>query len=328
VTPQGDLLVACHSGPPDWGTGPAGEGRLFKIHYTGRDLPQPVQSWAAGPDEFRIAFDRPLQVADWAHAKDQVKIEAGAFVSAGDRFEVVRPGYQAVRDQMATPRRWIDVLELTFTEDRRTLVLRVPRQTEMAHYAITLPLPETWKIPGGITQYPQMDVALTLNGLAATVRTPDGKERRSVLPHPALSASAAFTAGSTEHESFLQATAIKDATLTLGGAVDVSNPFVPAVQPGSKLDWDIAADSFASEPFAVRTDYAEENQVEFQDAADRRLRALKPLAIKNPAWGTNGLFVAKATLQHSLSTTRVFVPWATEKLVNALPVRSQTPAPM
>lgn len=319
VTPQGDLLVACHSGPPDWGTGPAGEGRLFKVHYSGRALPQPVQTWAAGPDEFRIAFDRPLEVADWAHAKDQVKIEAGAFVSAGDRFEVVRPGYQAVRDQMATPRRWIDVLGLTFTEDRRTLVLRVPRQTEMVHYAITLPLPKSWKIPGGITQYPQMDVALTLNGLAAAVTTPDGKERRCVLPHPALSASAAFTAGSTEHESFLQATAVKDATLILRGAVDVSNPFVPAVQPGAKLDWDIAADSFASEPFAARTDYADENQVEFQDAGGGRLRALKLLAIKNPAGRTNGLFLANATLRHSLPTTRIFVPWATEELVNASP---------
>ena len=37
VTPQGDLVVACHSGPPDWGTGPAGEGRLFKIRYDRQD---------------------------------------------------------------------------------------------------------------------------------------------------------------------------------------------------------------------------------------------------------------------------------------------------
>ena len=60
VSPDGSLIVACHSGPPDWGTGPTGQGRVFKIKYTGRDLPQPVLAWAAGADEFRVAFDRPL----------------------------------------------------------------------------------------------------------------------------------------------------------------------------------------------------------------------------------------------------------------------------
>src|SRR5438876_11247097 len=33
VSPKGDLYVSCHSGSPDWGTGPHGEGNLFKISY-------------------------------------------------------------------------------------------------------------------------------------------------------------------------------------------------------------------------------------------------------------------------------------------------------
>src|SRR6185503_6811126 len=186
VSPQGDLVVACHSGPPDWGTGPAGEGRIFKIRYTGRALPQPVLAWAAAPDEFRIAFDRPLDPADWARAREKVRIEAGQYVSAGDRFEVIRPGYQVVRDQMAEPRRWVDVLGLSLTEDRRALVLRVPRQTEVVNYAITLPRPEKWQQPAGIPQHPQMDVLVTLNGVGAAVAAPGGRELRSVLPHPSL----------------------------------------------------------------------------------------------------------------------------------------------
>ena len=36
LTPTGDMLVCCHSGPPDWGTGPKGKGRIFKISYTDR----------------------------------------------------------------------------------------------------------------------------------------------------------------------------------------------------------------------------------------------------------------------------------------------------
>ena len=31
VAPDGDLVVACHSGPPDWGTGPTGAGKLFRV---------------------------------------------------------------------------------------------------------------------------------------------------------------------------------------------------------------------------------------------------------------------------------------------------------
>src|SRR6185503_17673930 len=193
VTPQGDLLVACHSGPPDWGTGPAGEGRIFKIRYTGRDLPQPVLAWASAPDEFRIAFDKPLETADCNGAKERVKIEAGPHVSAGDRFEVIRPGYQVVRDQMSSPRRWVDVLGLTLTEDRRTMVLRVPRQNEAVNYAISLPLPERWRQHGGLAQHPEIDVALTLNGVVATAG-----ERHLVLPHPSVSASKTFTTGSGE----------------------------------------------------------------------------------------------------------------------------------
>ncbi len=34
VAPNGDLVVACHSGPPDWGTGPTGIGKLFRVRMT------------------------------------------------------------------------------------------------------------------------------------------------------------------------------------------------------------------------------------------------------------------------------------------------------
>jgi putative heme-binding domain-containing protein len=309
VSPAGDLVVVCHSGPPDWGTGPAGEGRIFKISYTGRDLPQPVLAWAAASDEFRIAFDRPLDPADWAGAREQVKIEAGEFVRAGDRFEIMRPGYQVVRDQMGVPRRWVEVLGFSLSEDRRTMMLRIPRQTRPDHYAITLPLPASWRQPGGITQHPQIDLVVTMNGILASAATPGGQEVRTVLPHPSLEASAIFASGSAEHESFLKIARAQDATITLRGSVDVSNPFVPAVQPGSKLDWDMASDSFASAIFNVRTDYAAETEAPV-DASDSKLRPLKDLTAKNPNGSANGLFLAKDNLRHPVSTTRLYLPWA------------------
>ena len=118
-------------------------------------------------DEIRVAFDRPLTASDWAGARQNVRIEAGAYVSAGDRFEVLRPGYQVVRDQLASPRRWVEVLGLSLSEDLRTLSLLVPRQTEPVNYAITLPLPKQWKQPSDIPQHPQIDVMATLSGLSA-----------------------------------------------------------------------------------------------------------------------------------------------------------------
>src|SRR5205085_10111443 len=60
VSPRGELVVATHSGPPDWGTGPSGKGKLYKITYSDPGYPQPVAVCAAGPQEVRIAFDRPL----------------------------------------------------------------------------------------------------------------------------------------------------------------------------------------------------------------------------------------------------------------------------
>ena len=248
VTPRGDYLIACHTGPPDWGTGPAGEGRLFLVKWVNHDLPQPVLAWAAAPDEFRIAFDKPLRAEDWKGAKEQVKIEAGQYVSAGDRFETVRPGYQVVRDQMASPRRWIDVQSLALTADARTLVLKIPRQTQPVNYAVTLPLPDSWKTPSAIAQAPQMDVLVNLNG----VQTREGP----VLPHPSPAVSKALTAGSADHEAFF---ATNPAAITLQSRVNTANLFQPATQPGATLDWDISKDAFANRRMALRKAGAEKD---------------------------------------------------------------------
>src|SRR5260370_39577635 len=90
VSPQGDLVVCCHSGPPDWGTGPQGQGKLFKISYTGAGVPQPLFAYAAGPREVRIPFAAPLDPDYLKQLAKQVKIEDGKFVGPGDRFETLK----------------------------------------------------------------------------------------------------------------------------------------------------------------------------------------------------------------------------------------------
>lgn len=314
VSPSGDLLVACHSGPPDWGTGPAGEGRIFKIRYTGKSVPQPVLAWAAAADEFRVAFDRPLDPADWANVQKKVRIEAGQYAGAGDRFEAIRPGYQVVRDQLGALRKWVDLLGLALSGDRRTLILHVPRQTEALTYAITLPLPEKWKQSGGISQHAEMDVALTLEGIAAAV-TAGGKEYHTVLPHGSLKASAELSRGSAEHEAFLQAAAQPDAKLTMRARVNVSNPYVPAVQPGSSLDWDMSKDPFASKKFNVRTDYA--GQVESSGTpAEGVFQDIKISGI-TPRGEAKGLFLTSDDKTTLLPPSRFRLPWASDASASA-----------
>src|SRR5439155_15583148 len=99
-TPNGDLIVTCHSGKPDWGTGPRGKGKLFKISYADTNTPQPVLAYAASPTETRVIFDRPLNLNELKNVASQSKIIFGKYVTAGDRFESFRPGYKVVEMQM------------------------------------------------------------------------------------------------------------------------------------------------------------------------------------------------------------------------------------
>lgn len=312
VTPVGDLLLACHSGPPDWGTGPAGAGKIFRVRYSAKETPQPVLAWAAAPDEFRVAFDQPLKDADWAGAKEKVRIEAGRYVSAGDRFEVMRPGYQVVRDQMTAPRRWVPVQGLALSADRRTIVLRVPRQTESVGYAITLPTPASWLTKSSIAQKPEMDVALTLNGLVVEAES-GGQTARAVLPHPSPVVAQVFTAGSTDHEAFFAA--LKQATkVVLRGGVNLANIFVPAIQPGATLDWDIAKDAFANRRMTVRQDFAERAPATVTLTAPVG-SAVAPvdLSLSGPLdLNGSGLSYALDEKARPIALNRFTVPWASD----------------
>lgn len=315
VTPKGDLLLACHSGPPDWGTGPAGAGKLFRVRWVGKGIPQPVHAWAAGPDEFRIAFDRPLQDKDWKGARARTRVEAGRFVSAGDRYEVIRPGYQVVRDQMAEPRRWVEVQSLSLSADRRTLALRVPRQTDPVSYAVTLPLPKSWEVSSPIGQRPEMDVALNLSGVQVSAGV-SADQVRCVWPHPSLEVSRQFTLGSSEHEQFF--TALKNGVGTtdwnVRAQVNVANPFVPAVQPGATLDWDLAKDPFALRILAIKQDLSPEaaREVALIPAAtgDSIWRSLALTRTGRTDWSGSGLVGDLDGQVRPLPLRRFLLPWA------------------
>jgi putative heme-binding domain-containing protein len=260
VSPKGDLVVAVHSGQPDWGSGPQGKGKLYKISFTGKQTPQPVTAWAAGPREVRVAFDRPLDPEHLKNLAEHVLIDYGRYVRPGDAFESLRPGYAVVGHQQATPRYRLSVHAAQVSGDRRTLILTTALHPEATSYALTLPglgRPEK-PAKGELPQLPRIDLGYDLSGATALWQAKEGTAYWSGwLPHLDLSVAQTFTKASAEHEELWQALP-HPGTLTLAAKLDLWQMLRPAVQPGSTLDYTLPAEEVtlvfqSSEPITVKS---------------------------------------------------------------------------
>jgi putative heme-binding domain-containing protein len=243
VTPQGDLLVAVHSGGPDWGSGPSGKGKLYSIKWADREAPQPVAAWPAGPGEVRIAFDRALDPETLHGLLAECRITYGEHVRAGDEFESIRPGYEVVARQSAAPRWPLGVHSTQISADRRTLTLLTDVRPDALHYAIHLPglgRPPLSQEPASdgqpLPQHPRIDLDYSMHGVQATWTAADSTWT-GWLPHVDPAVNRAFTQGSAEHEELFARWAAAG-TLSLQTRLDLSNMLRAAVQPGSKLDYE------------------------------------------------------------------------------------------
>jgi putative heme-binding domain-containing protein len=230
-TPQGDLLVACHSGQPDWGTGPSGKGKLFKISYADKAAPQPVLAYAASPTETRVVFDRPLDPAWIKDLASQCAISMGKYVTAGERFESFRPGYQVVKYQRTMPRFELPVVSGRLGLDNRSLVLQTAERTEAVNYALML--------PGSVSgNRDAIDLLADLSGVEVAWQAARGKDAWAVwLPHLDLDAARSFVGASSEHEEFFKSLK-RRGTLTLRTQLDLWQMLHPATQPESELDFE------------------------------------------------------------------------------------------
>ncbi len=140
ISPRGDMYVCTHSGPPDWGTGPQGAGKIFKITYKDPRAPIPLAASPASSTEVRVTFDKPLDAAVMRSVvSTNAVIEFGEYVSAGDRFEVLKPPYAVVKQQDATPRGRLAIHAARLDDEGRTLVLKTDPHPLAVNYAVTLP---------------------------------------------------------------------------------------------------------------------------------------------------------------------------------------------
>ena len=326
-TPQGDVLVACHTGKPDWGTGPSGTGKLFKISYTGHDSPQPILAYAASPTETRIVFDRALSAGDVKNLSRGSTVAAGRYVAAGDRFESFQPGYQAVKDQRTLPRTSVNVLSTRVLPDKRTVVIQTDSRVAALNYAVTLPEGALAVRPRDesrreLSQRAAIDLLTDLTGVETTLADLVGKTIwRGWLPHLDLTAARGFTAASEEHQRLFKSLK-KSGTLTLRAQLDLHLMLRTAIQPGANPGFEYPAETVtvrfkANGPLSLKSTGKIERladtlvQVTTQSAKDRWLPVEIELA-------TNGrepaLEVSWVTTEDSrprpLPLRRILLPWA------------------
>jgi putative heme-binding domain-containing protein len=205
ISPGGDLYVSCHSGNPDWGTGPNGDGKLFKISYSPEaEAPQPVAAWAAGSMELRVAFGRPIE-PDITRRPDGVEIEFGEYVSAADRLEVLKPPYKVVGEQESSPRGRLKVIAARLDADQRTLILSTDPHPQSVSYALSLP---DVRAAGSAASPARVDLAYNLAGVEATwsgAAHPPAASWSGWLPHLDWEVNQAFLAGSAGHARLFDA---------------------------------------------------------------------------------------------------------------------------
>ena len=238
VSPSGDLVVATHSGPPDWGLGPNGAGKLYKIIYSDSELPNPVAVWASKPDQVKIAFDRPLKKDYLTDLPDKITMEYGKYVEAGDRFELVRPGYKAVERQMNFPRKLQKVKSAFLSDDSKTLVLNTYIHTDPETYAVTLPaFYSDKKVENSLDQVSAIDISYTLNGVGVYWQANSGQgEWEGVIPHIDLNVSKAFNHPISETIE-LGKNLKKDGKVTFKTQLNLWNLLRADIQPESTLDF-------------------------------------------------------------------------------------------
>ncbi|MFO1066885.1 MAG: c-type cytochrome [Pirellulales bacterium] len=244
VSPEGDLVVCCHSGPPDWGNGPNGAGHIYKISAVKEPVARPVLTQAVSPDETWIAFDQPLDADAWQNAALHTRIESGRYVSAADRLEAIRPSYAVVAMQQKQLRSSHSVQSVSLSSDRTVLKIKTEPRTEAVTYAVALPN--------------KIDVDHDLSGVSVVWQGEGTESWIGALPHLDIATSLRLARGSVLHGRLSELLHEKG-SLHLSCRMDLWRMLIPAVQPRADLGYEPSGEKitvmFRSEmPFTLKSD--------------------------------------------------------------------------
>ena len=243
VSPLGDLLVTTHSGEPDWGTGPEGQGNTFVIRYADRAAAQPLLAMPFRPDGFHILMDRPSPTPPSLRPV----VRRGLHHRAGDDFETMRPGYEVIKLQQRAPVTEVKGLKPGWSDDGRTLYLgQSPLAAAETHSIQVAPAFE-------------LDTALT--GIEVTWLDADKTERQTCLPHLDTTVNRALL---RDHLPDLA----KAERIVMRTRLDLWSMLRPAIQPGQSLDYDPVPEEVTlclrspNTEFAVRRSFDDQAKVE------------------------------------------------------------------
>ena len=187
TSPQGDLVVSCHGGKPDWGNGPKAEGRIYKVRQVAPDAPAIAVAWLDDATTLQVSLTQPLPDGILPKAT----ATGGRYVHAGDEFETFVPGYKVIGDeQKAAPKYVVKVLSVTASVDRRQLTLRTTPHPWRCGYALRLQVGDQTLL----TDY-------GFGGVHARWTPPDAAQPgwQGWLPHPNLDVARQWTLGSATH---------------------------------------------------------------------------------------------------------------------------------
>ncbi len=237
LAPDGSLAMACHSGRPDWGSGPRGQGRLFTLTYADHGSPQVVAIGMIAPGETEISFDRPFTAERWAALAATFSLSANRYAAEGDDCEAFRPGYRAVDVQQQEVRWRVPIAAATLSADGRSARLKTAAQVDDLRLVLSAHGAGAAPPPGALPQLPLQEWGFDLGGVAASWTPGGGVPAWSGwLPHPDLAVAHAFTAGSASHARLWEL-AGQAGTLRLSGQLDLGMMLRPALQPGATLDY-------------------------------------------------------------------------------------------
>ncbi len=347
VSPRGDLTVAVHSGQPDWGSGPNGEGKLYQIRYEAPELPQPVRAWAESPTETWIAWDRPLAPEQARAIVRECAMAGGRYLAAGDRFESLRPGYQVVQDQLREPRSNLPVYGTQLSPDGRLLFIRSEPRIQAIKYGVTLSAPPakaaaTSGKRRSLPQQPKIDLAYSLNGIRASWEAADKTDRwEGWLPDFDEKVTSGLLQPTVTHET-LTALLKKEGSLTLRAQLDLWQMLRPAVQPGASIDYDWPQEEVflrfaAGVPFQVKANGRSESSKPNADSRQELIVKHSPAAGKwlpvelsmRTGPGGSGLSLtwhtAEDARERPFPLHRIILPWASSHEASSPPMPSGPP---
>lgn len=231
ISPRGDLLVVTHSGEPDWGSGPEGMGNVFVIRYVDRAQMKPLLVGPLREDTFVTYLDEPAP----SNIGLNPQIRRGLYHHAGDDYETMWPGYQAIALQRNLPVTQVKNLEGRWSDDRTKLFQRVDPVSAAETYSFKA--------------MPYMDLDTELSGVEVTWQRAGEAGHQAWMPHLSTAVSGALL---RQHVPDLA----KCQSVVMRTRLDLWSMLRPLLQPGTLLDYEPAAEEVTVRISSPNTEFA------------------------------------------------------------------------